>query len=386
MREVAHARHCRALAELDAAATGARHHGAPVGHAEARADAGGVVHELAAARGDGDLLHHAVHEGRHHHRELAAEVDARFLARDGDARIALARVVGDHGASDAVLELRDHLAGTVVGAGVGAEDQHDVQVEAHGVAADLDVALLEHIEEAHLHQFVQVGQLVHGEDAAVHARHQPEVERFLRAHRRAGGELRGVDLADQVGELGAGCQALGVARVAVPPGDGHLLRGERRHQLAACARDRVLGVLVHGASRNVEVRQPFVEEPRKHPHEAALSLALLAEEQDVVARDDGRGQFREDGVVVAQDPGEESCRAALAASGCGRQRALEVGAELFLDGAALPAGSPEFCEGTDGGRGGHGRGFAARGALDAGITSWWCPASSPCARSTRAGR
>ena len=52
-----------------------------------------MVDELALARGDRDLLDHAVHEGRHQHRELAAEVQVRLLPRDRDARVALAWVL-----------------------------------------------------------------------------------------------------------------------------------------------------------------------------------------------------------------------------------------------------------------------------------------------------
>ena len=45
--------------------------------------------------------------------------------------------------------------------------------------ADLDILLLEDIEEADLDARLQVGQLVDGEDAAVGARDDPEVDRPL---------------------------------------------------------------------------------------------------------------------------------------------------------------------------------------------------------------
>ena len=83
------------------------------------------------------------------------------------------------GRADAVLELRNHLARAVVGARVCAEEDEDVEVEADRVAADLDIALLEDVEEADLHELVEVGQLVHREDAAVLARDQAEVQRVL---------------------------------------------------------------------------------------------------------------------------------------------------------------------------------------------------------------
>src|SRR5690606_22901214 len=104
--------------------------------------------------------------------------------------------------------------------GVGGEEDEDVEVEADGVAADLDVAFLEDVEEADLDEVVEVGEFVHGEDAAVHAGDEAEVEGVLDGHGEAGGELAGVDLADDVGELGSGGEAFGVAVFAPPPGDG----------------------------------------------------------------------------------------------------------------------------------------------------------------------
>ena len=93
----------------------------------------------------------------------------------------------------------------------------------HRVAADLHVALFENVEQADLHQLVELGQLVHGEDAAVQPRDEAEVQRVFDAHADAGGQLGRVDLADDVGELGAGREPLGVAVVAVPPGDRHFV-------------------------------------------------------------------------------------------------------------------------------------------------------------------
>ena len=55
-----------------------------------------------------------------------------------------------------------------------------------GIAADLHVALFEDVEQPHLDQLVQFGQLVDGEDAPVHARDQAEVQGLLGRHARAG--------------------------------------------------------------------------------------------------------------------------------------------------------------------------------------------------------
>jgi hypothetical protein len=80
-----------------------------------------------------------------------------------------------------------------------------------GYAADLDVALFEDVEEADLDEIVEVGELVHREDAAVHAGDEAKVQSIFGRHACAASELGGVDLADDVGELGARCEALGVA-------------------------------------------------------------------------------------------------------------------------------------------------------------------------------
>ena len=48
--------------------------------------------------------------------------------------------------ADAVLELRDHLAAAVVGRRVGRKEDEHVDIELHGVAADLHVALFKDVE------------------------------------------------------------------------------------------------------------------------------------------------------------------------------------------------------------------------------------------------
>ena len=82
-------------------------------------------------------------------------------------------------AADAVLERRDDLAARRVVLGVGGEDQQHVQRQAHRKPFDLDVAFLHDVEQPHLDLAGQVGELVDGEDAAVGARQQAEVDREL---------------------------------------------------------------------------------------------------------------------------------------------------------------------------------------------------------------
>ena len=189
-----------------------------------RADARLLVDVLAPPRHDAHLLDDLPHEVGHGHGKLAVQLDARLLLHDLDAQLPLARIVRVDHRADAVLQLRNHLAAAVVGGRVGRKQDQHVDVEADRIAADLHVALFEDVEQAHLHQLVQLGQLVDGEDAPVHARDQPEVQGLLGRHARAAGQLGRVDLADHVGELRARRQPLGVAELPRPPGDRHLRR------------------------------------------------------------------------------------------------------------------------------------------------------------------
>ena len=140
-------------------------------------------------RGDADLLDDLAHEVGHDDRELAVQLDAGFLLHDLDAQVALARVVRVDHRADAVLELRNDLAAAVVRGRVGREQDQHVDVELDRIAANLHVALFQNVEQADLHQLVQLGQLVHGEDAAVHARDQPEVQGLFGRHAGAAGQL-----------------------------------------------------------------------------------------------------------------------------------------------------------------------------------------------------
>ena len=156
-----------------------------------------------------------------------------------DLGVDLERVVRADLGAEAVLQRRDDAAAVGVVLGVGRREQHDVERQADLVAADLDVALLEHVEQADLDALGEVGQLVDGEDAAVGARHQAVVQRELVGEVAALGDLDRVDLADEVGDGGVGGgQLLAVAVVAVDPLDRRVvaLLGD---QVAGVARDRV---------------------------------------------------------------------------------------------------------------------------------------------------
>ena len=347
--EIADPRHGRLLTEPHAPLPGARHDGLEVRDRKPGAHARLLVDELALAGRDRDLLEDLPHEVRHHDGPLAAQVDRRLLLGHLDAEVALTGIVGVDHRADPVLELRDHLPGAVVGGGIRGEEQHHVDVELHGIPADLHVALLENVEHPHLHEFVELRQLVHREDAAVHPGDEAEVKGLLARHARAAGELGRVDLADDVGELRARREPLGIAFLAGPPGDRDVAGIARRYELLSDASDRLEGIVVKRDRRVVEVGHVFVEEPHELPHEAALRLALLTEEQHVVPGEEGHVDLGDDGVVVAHDPRKE-----LVAR---REHAEEVLAHFLLDGAALPAGGPKGGEGLGkrGGGGWHGK-------------------------------
>ena len=207
--------------------------------------------------------------------------------------------------ADAVLELRNHLAAAVVGGRVGREQDQHVDVEVDRIAANLHVALFQDVEQADLHQLVELGQFVDGEDAAVHARNQPEVQGLFGRHAGAAGQLGRIDLADDVGELGARRQPLGIAGRARPPGDRHFFFGHAGHQFLADPRDRVVRIVVQRGLGHVDVGNLVVEKPHQRPHQPALGLPLFAQEQHVVLGDQGQVDFRNHGVFVADDAGKQ---------------------------------------------------------------------------------
>ena len=182
-------------------------HGEPGRHPGALVD-GARLAQRPGEPGD-DLEQVARHVGD----ELGLLLDQRDLVGQ------LQRVVGAHLGAEPVLERGDDPPAVRVVLGVGRGHEQHVQRQPQRVAADLDVALLHHVEQRHLDAFGQVGQLVDRDDAAVGARHQAVVDGLGVAERAALGDLDRVDVADQVGDGGVGGgELLGVALVAVPPG------------------------------------------------------------------------------------------------------------------------------------------------------------------------
>ena len=128
--------------------------------------------------------------------------------------------------------------------------------------------------------------------------HQAVVERELVGEVAALGHLDRVDLADEVGDGGVGRgQLLAVAGVAVHPVDRRVvaLLGDQLAGVAGHRRVRVVVDLAAGDDGH-----PLVEQLGERPDHAGLGLAPLAQEDHVVAGEEGVLELRQDGVLVAE--------------------------------------------------------------------------------------
>ena len=255
-----------------------------------------------------------------------------FLLGDADGFFDVLGVVGADLAADAVFERRDDLAAGGVVLGVGGEDDGYVEREADGVALNLDVAFLHDVEEGDLDFAGEVGDFVDGEDAAVGAGEQAVVHGELGAELVVAARgLDGVDVADEVGygDVGRG-ELFDVAVVGREPGDGGVV-AERGDEVAAEFGDGGVGVVAElGAG---DVGGVGVEQRGERAEDARLGLTAEAEEDEVVAREDGVDDLGDDGVVEADDAGEEGFAFVLAAGRDVAEARDEVVAELVLDAA-----------------------------------------------------
>ena len=121
------------------------------------------------------------------------------------------------------------------------------------------------------------------------------------------GDADRVDLADQVGDRGVGRgQLLREALAAVHPGD----RGVRPlgcHEVDPVTRDRCERVVAD--LRAGDDGQPFVEQVHEGPGDPGLRLPPLAEQDQVVARQQGVLELRQDRLVEARaTPSMRGCR------------------------------------------------------------------------------
>ena len=262
--------------------------------------------------------------------------------------------MGAHLGAEAVLERGDDPAAVGVVLGVGAGDQQQVQRQPQRVAADLDVALLEHVEQRHLDALGEVGQLVDAEDAAVGARDQAVVHGLGVAERAALGDLDRVDVADEVADAGVGGgELLAVPLAAVQPVDRQGV-AELGAQPAAARADRRVRVVVDLAAG--DDRRPLVEQADR----ACGSGGSCPGRARRAARSRGRraGRARPAGSTVSSKPTMPGKRW-LAAGEAGEQ----VGADLGLDRPVRRARGAQLAEG--GGKGSGGRGGRRSHEFDA---------------------
>ena len=205
--------------------------------------------------------------------------------------------------TEAVLERGDDPAAVRVVLRVGRGEEDEVEREADLVAPHLDVALLEHVQQADLDPLREVGQLVDGEDPSVGARHEPVVQGELVGEVPPLGHLDRVDLTDEVGDRGVGGgELLAVALAAVHPLDRRVV-AVLRDQLPAVPRHGRVGVVVDLGAR--EDRHPLVEQAGERSDHAGLRLPALAEEDHVVAGEQRVLELRQDGVLEALHHREE---------------------------------------------------------------------------------
>ncbi|CAB4743628.1 unannotated protein [freshwater metagenome] len=237
--------------------------------------------------------------------------------------------------AEAVLEGRDDAAAIRVVLRVRAGDHEQVERQSQRVAAHLDIALLEHVEQGHLDALGEIGQLVHGEDAAVRARHEAEVDGLRVAERAPLGHLHRVDVADEIADGRVwGRELLAVALAAVTPGNGQAV-AELAGKASAARAYRHRRVVIDLAPGHH--RRPLVEKIHEGADEAGLALAALAEEHDVVAGEQCPFDLRAHRLIEADD-----AREGVVAIG---EALDEVRANLILDRAMGVAGGAKGAEG-----------------------------------------
>ena len=101
-----------------------------------------------------------------------------------------------------------------------------------------------------------------------------------------------------------------------------------------------------GASGSSWISQPgttanlLVEQIDEPAQDAALGLSAQSEQNEVVLRENRVDELRDDGVVVADDAGEQRF--------AGLQLAHEVVADFLFDGTRVQTRLPEFAQCVDG--------------------------------------
>ena len=158
-------------------------------------------------------------------------------------------------------------------------------------------------EQANLQLLGQVRQFVDAEDAPVGARHQAVVNHHLVREIASLGDLDGVHFADQFRrrDVRRG-QLLAVAVVAGQPGDRRVV-ARLGEQLDGVFGNRVQRVVVDLTA--FHVRHPRVEQGREAADEAGLGLAAFAQEDHVLAGEEGILHLGDDGIFKAMNAGKQ---------------------------------------------------------------------------------
>src|SRR6185437_10821312 len=304
------------------------------GDGEPGGDTGTRVYHGRLADGPGeprDHLHQVLGK-------LGGGPDVGFLPDQGELVGQRQRVMGADLRAEPVLERRDDASPVGVVLRVRAGHEQHVERQPQGVAADADVALLEHVEQRHLDPLGQVGQLVQGKDATVGPGDQAEVNGLRVAQGASLGHLDRVDVADQVADAGVrGGELLAVPLVPVPPADGQFVT-QLGGEAAAPRTGRLVRVVVDLAA--LDRGRPLVEQAAQGADQPGLTLAALAEQDDVVPGDQGALEVRQDGLAEPDDAGKGILPRP--------QHGEQVMPYLLLDTAVLVAAGAQLAEGDRG--------------------------------------
>ena len=273
-----------------------------------------------------DLFDHFAHVLGNLHSHAAWPVGEGFLPGDGQGVVPRRRIVRSDFRANPVLEGRDDLAARRVVFRVRGEHEHDVELQANGIALDLHIPFLEDVEESHLNLAREIGQFVDGEDAAVRARQQPIVHGEFVGEIQTG--LRGLDRIDVANHVRnrhvRRRELLDVAVVTRHPHDGQrvALGPDAR---TAGSTDRVQRVVVDFASGNDG--DVLVEEIDETAKDATLRLSTESEQDEVVSRQNRVHQLGNNRVFVPDHAREQPLTSL--------QLAHEIVANLVLDGLGL---------------------------------------------------
>src|SRR5579884_170271 len=302
-RKVAHARGDIAFAQAQRAAVGIAQHVLVVGDRDAHTDAGTLADIAAATRQLCKFGNDFLHELRINHIQLIRWKGCAFGLHDLHFVFYRARIVRANLGADAVFERRDNAAAIGVVFRVGAGDHIDIQRQANLVAANLHIALFHDVQQAHLDALGKVGQFVDAEDATIRARNHAVVDGQFVGEVAAFGNAHGINLAHQVrdGDIGRR-QLLAIAAITRQPGNLYIV-STFLYLIAASLTDRLVGIIVDLATGND--RHFLIQQADKRARHAGLCLPALAQENDVLARENGVFNLRNNGLFIADNAGEK---------------------------------------------------------------------------------